>query len=622
MHPRLLDYYNRELQHLREMGGEFAADHPKIAARLGLEQFECADPYVERLLEGFAFLTARIQLQHDGQFPQFSQQMLDMLYPHYLAPTPSMAVLQLQPDLTHPRLAAGVTVPRDSVFHSGLGPHGDTRCTYRNAHEVTLWPLALVEAQYLRYSTLASDMPAPRAERPARAFLRLRFQVQGGLAASALALDKLPLYLQGADSMPFQLYEHLLGAQCGASLRWGTRADEHAVLPPLAALGYDEREALLPVPTRALPGFRLLQEYFAFPQRYLFVEQTGLAAALSACRRDQFELLWFFERHEPSFEQMIDRNHFALFATPAINLFPLRAARIELTDTRFEHRIVPDPTRPLDYEVCQVTGVQGYNRDNVKLQRFQPFYHACDLPAAVPTRAYYQLRRETCQPSTRQLREGTRTRYPGSETYIALVDGEQAPYRSDLQHLGLELLCSNRDLPLAMPLSGASDFVAEDALPLKAIRCLSGPCPPRPMLADSHIAWRALNHLTINHLSLAMSEPANGLTSLQNLLALYCPRHDLAGRQRIEGIRAISARTVTRRLSQAGPIAFGRGVELTLTFDDMAFADGGAFLLASVLRHFFSHGASINSFVETVARAPSRGEFMRWRAEAGSCWTI
>lgn len=612
MHPDLLAYYNRELLHLRELGSEFAHTHPKIAGRLGLDSFECADPYVERLLEGFAFLAARIQLKQDAVFPQFCQQLLQLLQPQYLAPTPSMAVVQFQPDLNHPQLADGVPVPRHTVLNGRLGA-ADTRCRYRTAHTLTLWPLQLTRASYLRYSELATGLKAPAGT---RALLRLELRITGGLAASQLALEALPLYLPGPDAQPLRLYEQLLTHQCGALLIGGSTPQP---LPRLVPQGFADDHALLPETPGTLPGFRYLQEYFALPQRHLFVEQQGLGAALAGCDSDRFELVWYLDRHDPLLEQTLSAEHFALFATPAINLFPLRGARLDLGDEHIEHLIMPDPTRPLDYEVYQVDAVRGYDEHGVERQRFEPLYRAWDLQRADGAHGYYQLRRALRLPSVRQQRDGVRGRYPGSDTWLALTDADQAPYRPDLRQIGLDLLCTNRDLPLSLPIGGGNtDFTLESELPLAAVRCLSGPTAPQPMRADGKIAWRLLQRLTHNYLSLAASRPEDALTALKSLLALYCPDNDPAALRQLEGITGLTTRAITRRLPQAGPLAFGRGLEVTLSFDETAFGGGSAFLLATVLHRFLATQASLNCLVETVAVSGTRGEILHSQAAEGS----
>src|SRR5688572_18807568 len=131
MDPRLLQYYNLELQHLREMGAEFAEQFPKIAARLGMNGLEVTDPYVERLLEGVGFLAARVHLKLDAEFPRFTQALLETVYPHYLAPTPSMLVAQCSPDPNDPNLATGFTVPRGSTMQGVMAGDDATACEFR-----------------------------------------------------------------------------------------------------------------------------------------------------------------------------------------------------------------------------------------------------------------------------------------------------------------------------------------------------------------------------------------------------------------------------------------------------------------------------------------------------------
>ena len=156
MDPRLLRYYNQELQHLRETGAEFAEQFPKIAARLGMHGLEVDDPYVERLLEGVSFLAARVQLKLDAQFPGFTQALLEIVYPHYLAPTPSMLIAQLNPDANDPNLAGGVRVPRGTAMSSLPAADDATACEFRTAHDVTLWPIEIVSAGYFSF---APDLP-------------------------------------------------------------------------------------------------------------------------------------------------------------------------------------------------------------------------------------------------------------------------------------------------------------------------------------------------------------------------------------------------------------------------------------------------------------------------------
>jgi len=621
--PRLLRYYSQELQHLREMGGEFAVQYPKIAGRLGLEGFECADPYVERLLEGFAFMAARVQMKIDAEFPRFTQHLSEIVYPHFLAPTPSMAIVQLQPDLGNPALNAGYRVARGAPMRSVLGKDDATACEYRTAHELTLWPLELVEAKFF---TNGGTIAGVEARLPAnvKAGLRLRLRTTNGEPFCKLGLDRLTLHLRGGDDMPGQIYEKLLGATLGVLVLPGSRpAGRHTLLPKTALRprGFAEEDALLPSGQRSFQGYRLLQEYFAFAQRFLFVELTDLKAAVSACAETELDIIVLLARGDARLEQALDASNFALNCTPVVNLFQRRADRINLSGDQLEYHVLPDRTRPMDFEVHQVESVTGYGIGTDAEQEFHPLYSARDLGAAtVASHAFYQIRREPRLLSQRQRQRGPRSSYIGSETFITLVDAQEAPYRHNLRQLGLVLWCTNRDLPLSMPLGvGKTDFILEQGGPVQSVRVLGGPSQPFPSFAEGGMAWRLINQLSLNYLSLADTDPDQGARSLRELLALYCHPLDLSSQRQVEGVRSVSAKPVTRRMPAPGPITFGRGLEITVTMDDGAFEGAGAFVLGGVLSHFFAQYVSINSFTETVVRTVGRGEIMRWKAQEGVC---
>jgi type VI secretion system protein ImpG len=623
--PRFLRYYSQELQHLREVGGEFAAQYPKIAGRLGLEGFECADPYVERLLEGFSFMAARVQMKIDAEFPRFTQHLSELVYPHFLAPTPSMAVVQLQPDLSNPALVPGFPVPRGSAMRSVLGKDDTTACEYRTAHDVTLWPVELVEARFFTHGgTLAgTDLRLPAN---VKAGLRLRLRTAGAMPFKKLGLDRLPLHLRGADDTPARIYEKLLGAVEGVVvLPVGRPAAAHQVLPKsaLQPLGFDEAQSLLPSGQRTFHGYRLLQEYFAFPQRYLFVEIAGLAPALGACEESEVDIVILLNRGDAQFEQSLDASNFALHCTPAINLFKRRADRINLTGDQFEHHVLVDRTRPMDFEVYQVDEVTGYGAGPEAEQPFQSFYNAKDVGSLHQDKAFYQLRREPRVISQRQRARGPRSSYIGSEAFISLVDAAEAPHRHQLRQLGLTVWCTNRDLPLSMPLGvGKTDFILESGAPVQSIRCVAGPSQPFPSFAEGSVAWRLINQLSLNYLSLVDNDPEKGAVALREMLALYCHPSDTGAQRQIEGIRSIRSASITRRMSAPGHIAFGRGLQITVTMDDAAFEGSSAFVLGAVLSHFFAQYVSINSFTETVVCTLARGEIMRWKAREGACATL
>lgn len=622
MDPRLLRYYNQELQHVRDMGAEFAREFPKIAGRLGMEGLECADPYVERLLEGFAFLAARVQLKIDAEFPRFTQHLLEMIYPRYLSPTPSMAVVQLSPDLREPALASGVVVPRDAALHSMVGRDTAVSCQFRLANEVALWPIELTEAKILD-GAAALGAIGLRPGNSARSALRLTFHCTAGVQVRQLALDELPLYLVGADNLPAELYSQIMGNGTqvwvrgpvgGPSMTLGREAIER--------MGYDDDEALLPPARRQFSGYRLLQEYFAFPQRFLFVRLAGLRRGLQQISGDRFELIVLFDRAAANLEPTVGADNFRLFCGAAINLFPRTADRIHIEAGVPEYHVVVDRTRPMDYEVYDVLDVQGFGDGSEPERQFRPFYACNEATWHSRDAAYFSVRREARRLSSRQRLSGPRASYVGSEIFLSLVDPNDAPFNSALRQLAASTLCTNRDLPLNIPISKtATDFTLESSAPVESVRCVAGLSRPRPSFAHGDASWRLISHLSLNYLSI-IDGPKDGADALREMLGLYADPNDLSAQRQIEGLRGVSSRAVVGRVPIPGPIAYGRGTEVTLTMEDAAFQGSSSYMLAAVLEQFFARFASINSFSKTVLRSQERGEIARWPTRLGNRPTL
>ena len=620
MDPRLLRYYNQELAHLREMGGEFAAQFPKIAARLGMDGIAVTDPYVERLLEGVGFLAARVQLKLDAEFPRFTQRLLDIVYPNYLAPTPAMLVAQFRPDLSDTNLAGGVTIPRGSSMRSQLGKGDMTACEFRTAHDVTLWPMEMVQAEYF---TSAPDLPLATLPVGARVRggLRLRLKTPQGMPFNQLALNRLRLFLGGDEETAGRLHE-LIGSAClGAAVAPVSRPGPwRQYLPPqqVRCVGSGDDEALLPVGLRNFQGYRLIQEYFALPQRFRFFDIDGLAPAIAKHDAGELELVILFQRGDAALERIVDAGNVLLFCSPTINLFPKRTDRIHLEDGNHEYHVIADRTRPMDFEVYQITGVTGYGVGQDSEQAFLPLYASYHEEDASHD-AYFSVNREPRLLSTAQKAGGARSSYIGSEVYISLVDPDEAPFRSDLRQLAVTTLCTNRDLPLSMPLGlGKTDFMLDHAAPVVGIRSVKGPSRPYSPLAQGAIAWHFISHLSFNYLSLLDSSAQEGAAALREILELYAVNADAGMRKQIEGVRSVRVKPVVRRLPMPGPIAFGRGLEITLEVDELAFQGGSAFLFAGVMEQFFARYVSINAFAETVLVSSERGEIMRWRPRCGN----
>ncbi|HEX3623889.1 MAG TPA: type VI secretion system baseplate subunit TssF [Verrucomicrobiae bacterium] len=618
MDERLLEHYNTELRHLREMAGEFANEFPKIAGRLALDKDAkeiCPDPYVERLLEGFAYLAARVHLKLDAEFPRFSQSLLETIYPHYLSPIPSMSVVRFEPS-SDPALATGVPIPRGTLLRSNLGKGERTACTFQTAHAVRLLPLRIAEVRYFTRDVAELELPA---ELKAKAAIRLRLALTVPVPFKELANVPLTVFLRGADELPAMIYEQILAHKAGLVVQSpAERGKSLVVLPPenVRRVGFSESEALLPASPRSFEGYRLLREYFAFSQRFLFLGFEGFGGVMGEITGNQIDLIVPLREADTRLENRVTSSSFELFCTPIINLFPKQLDRIEISDKFSEFHVVPDHNRPLDFEVFEIQSVTGYGAETGQEQEFRPFYLARDTDTE--RAAFYTLNRVPRMLTAKEKQFGGRSTYAGTEVYLSLVDAASAPYRTDLRQLGIRALCTNRHLPIQMATGlGSTDFTMEINAPVASIRCLSSPTVPRPSWAEGRFTWRLISHLSLNYFSLIESKSGDGVAALREMLRLYADANDRQTQRQIEGLVKVQSKPIVRRVPGAGSIAFARGVEITLTFDEIAFEGTGAFLLGAVMEQFFAKYVTLNSFTETVVRTQQRGEIMRWPTQIG-----
>jgi type VI secretion system protein ImpG len=620
MDPRLLRYYNDELRHLREMGAEFAQQFPKIAARLGMEGLEVADPYVERLMEGFAFLAGRVQLKLDAEFPRFTQRMLEILYPQFLAPTPAMLIAQLQPELGDAALAGGVSVPRGSVMRSHAGKAGSTTCEFRTAHDLTLWPLELTQVEYF---THAADLPmsAVPAWRKYRAGLRFRLRATAGVDFSQIELNDLRVHCTGIDDIAYRIHELVCGHTLGVlilpsqrSAAWHEALDGECV----EATGFDDDQALLPATLSGFEGYRLLQEYFAFPQRFLFFDLVDIGAALRRHACEEVDIVILLSKADNSLQQAVDASCLALNCVPAINLLDRRCDRIHVEPGTSDFHIVPDRARPMDFEVHTVTQVLGYGTGAKNEWQFLPFYNAFHTEARSHT-AYYSCQREPRLMSQTQQRDGPRTSYIGSEVFLSVVDAQEAPFPADLRQIGVHATCTNRDLPLLMPVGSAQgDLDLAQTAPIKSIHVIKGPSRPLSALREGSLAWKLINQLALNHLSLTDTDAEHGAAALREILRLYAPGGDAGAQRQVDGLRSVKLQSVVRRLPMPGPITFGRGVDVQIEVDDLAFEGASAYLLGCVLERFVARHVSLNGFTQLRLHSPGRGDILTGSPRCGT----
>jgi type VI secretion system protein ImpG len=622
MDPRLMRHYENELTFLREMGSEFAAEFPKVAGRLDLNSLDIPDPYVERLIEGFAFLTARIQLKMEAEFPTFTQSLLQMVYPHYLAPTPSMAVVRITPSDALRGSPSGVELPAGLELRSLLGTEDQTNCEFRTAHAMRLLPIDVAEADYIGSSAAVAALGLP--EQPnVRAAIRLRLRTTSPeLPVGKLALDRLSFFLGGPESARMQLYEQLSAHVVSIVARPGARPLPYQDKLPRTALrpsGFDPGQALLPRVAQSFDGYRLLQEYFAMPERFLFFDLSGpeLKGAAIRCPSNDMEIIILLDRSESTLQGFAP-NYMQLNCTPAINLFPKRSDRVNVSEHTEEHLVVPDRMRPLDYEVFSVRSIEGFAADGGAPQPFFPFYAANDLSRNPGHRSYYILRRQPHRMSSRARVQGPRSSYLGHDVLVSLVDADNLPLRVSMRQLALDLMCTNRDLPMSMPVGKqTTDFTVAVNAPIASVRCVVGPTTPRPCHSDGDYAWRFISHLALNYLSLTDNDDLHGAAALRELLRLYVPNDSVQRSRQLDALLSVACTPIVRRIPGTGPICAGRGLEITVTLDSNSFGASGGVLLGAVLDRFFAKYISINGFTQTVLRTPDRGEIMRFPLQLG-----
>ena len=322
-------------------------------------------------------------------------------------------------------------------------------------------------------------------------------------------------------------------------------------------------------------------------------------------------------RVDLTLEKTLDVSSFTLHCTPAINLFAKRADRIDVNRREHELHVVADRARPMDYEVYSVTSVKGFDEAGAtESKTFNPLYDQFD-GVAQTGHGYYSLRREPRLLSEAQRLRGPRAGYIGTELYIALVDANEAPYGLGLSQLSVEVMSSNRDLPLMMAVGSKEDFTFEDNAPVQGVRCIKGPTRPVAPILEGQTPWRLLSHLSLNYLSLCDTDARQGAAALREILSLYGIDSRSRLHKHIDGVASVASKQAISRVPVHGPIAFGRGTEIVLSLDERAFEGTGVMVLGSVLERFFARYASLNSFTQLTLVSQTRGEIKRWKPRIG-----
>jgi type VI secretion system protein ImpG len=591
MSESLLPAYNEELAALRKLAGEFAEAFPKVAGRLRITSDGTVDdPHVERLLEGVAFLAARVQHRLDDELPEISDTLLDLLSPHLLAPVPSMMTVRLSP---RKESQGAAVVPRGTPLDTE--PVRGEVLHYRTCHDVTLWPIVIEQA---RLMGLPITAPAnPRLPARASGCLRLTLRTASpDVTFAKLGVDRLRLHLRGSGPTAAAVHELLATATLGLALADGPADQQPTLLDAacLAPAGHEREEAALPWPRRAFDGHRLLTEYFAFPEKFLYLDLTGLDARTMLHASDRLDVFVYLSRSVAELERTLSADAFALFCTPAVNLFPQRCEPIAMDGTRADWIVLPDARRPTALEVHSVTEVRESRTDGSR-RTVQPFYRlgrSAEVEEEAP--AQWMARRVAAlSPLT------------GTETRIALRDPGFDPVRPADSVLTVEALCCNRDLPDLLPFGGGQPRlrIAEASAPAGAAECISAPTSTlRPRLGERS-AWHLVSHLALNHLGVTGGEDA--AAALREMLRLHDLRDAPETRAAIASLLAVEAKPGLARIPGARPGAFVRGLDISLTFDAQGWSAGGLFGLALTLDRFLALQGTVNGFVRT--RAGLRG---------------
>ena len=608
MRDDLLLYYERELDYLRKSAAQFAEKHPKVASRLVLEPTKCEDPHVERLLEAFAFLTARVHLKREDEFPEITEALLTVVYPQLVRPIPSMSVVEFQLDPEKGKLTSGMKIERNSPLFSK--PIGGVPCTFRTCYETTLWPLTVAAAEL----SAPSRLKPPVKTNDSSWAVRLELRCARDITFPVLKPDKLRFYLDGESGLVNILYELLFSRLNRIMIRDLTAGSRLApiTLPASAlnAVGFGPEDGMVPYPSSSFAGHRLLMEYFAFPEKFFFIDIAGLEAVAEAGFKDAIEIIFLISEVEGDgrvqrLELELSKKTFRLGCSPVVNLFPQVAEPIQLNQRKYEYAVTPDVRRPYSMEVYSIDEVGAINSSNQKIMTYEPFYSLRHSARKEDRPCFWLARR---RPSTRPNDDGT-------EVSLSLVDLSTATVNPEATVLSVRTTCTNRDLPSRLPFGNQdSDFEMEGAAAMRRIVALRKPTQPvRPALGKS-VLWRLVSHLSLNYLSLV----EEGKGALQEILRLYDVGRTAYSQNVIQSILHIRSKPhFTRLISEQG-VSFARGIRIEMEIDEDQFTGGGAFLFASVLDRFFGLSASLNSFTQLSVTTPQRKEGLHeWQPRSG-----
>ncbi len=598
---RFLNYYNNEMRYLRNAGAIFAKQHPKIARRLELGSKESPDPHTERLLESFAFLSARLSQEIDERFPQIASALLDVTYPHLINPIPAMTIAQFQVDPTKGKLTTGYSFAKGSQLFT-YAEQGVT-CRFQTAYPVTLWPIKIKKTDIVSRSHYNAESGPGKHEW----FLRLKLESMGDLDFSELDINSLQFHIRGERVLSLAIYESLF-AQTSASVFVSTDGKTAHALPKdsLQPVGFERDEVTLPLSEHTTHAYQLLQEYFHFPEKFLFFKVNHLNKMKEkvSLEANSIELLISLKSVHDLLQKNLSSDNFLLGCTPIVNLFLKTTEPQRLTKRKVSYRLVPDQRREKTTEIYSVLKVSAAVEGGEEPQTFSPYFSFDHEKISTKDAIYWVAKRTSAD-----LRD-----VPGTDIHLSFVDLEFNPSLPPHHIIYAQTLCTNRFLAEQVP-TGA-ELQIEEAAPISRIVCLDKPVPQVYSPSDGETLWRLISQLSVNHLSLTGG--AESLKVLKESLKLYAGPLHSDRHYEIENIEKLQAKKITRRFGVEAWRGFVNGLQVSLEINTPRGGGDASFLLASVLRHYFALNVSINSFIElSMFKTNHIDEYMRWHPLPG-----
>ena len=578
-------YFEDELSYLRELGAEFAHENPQLARFLGSQSY---DPDVERLLEGFAFLTSRLRQKLDDELPELTHSLISLLWPHFLRPVPSISILELAPrtsNVTETQLIKrGVSIDSNEIE--------GTICRFQTCYDVMLMPVQLSKVSY--QNTAAGYE------------INMRFELASGTSYEKVGLNKIRLYLHGETRIAQILYlwfmrylNQVVVTDCD------TTTDKRQVTLPansVKAVGFSSTEGLLPYPENTFMGYRLLQEYFSFPEKFLFIDITQLECVQQFTMSSKFELSFKFNRRMDEAIRPKSEN-FRMYCTPVVNLFENDATPIRLDQRKVEYRVRADAKNPHNYEIYSIDCVQGWIHGTGARRVYKAFesFDFKEQNSKTESAVYYRARY-----------------YPavvgrGVDTYMSFVNINDEPAMPPTESIAIDLTCTNGAIAgklqagdINKPTSTTPNFIQ-----FVNITRVTNSLPP-PMGPDLH--WRLISNMALNYTSLTNIDALRTVLSTYNFSAFYDRQVQRASQQRLEGITKIEVKP-TDLMFQGLPI---RGLRTRMELKESNFSgEGDLYLFASVINEFFSLYANMNSFHQLIVKGSDHGEIYQWPARVG-----